>query len=373
LAPDDDKPTMTTGSAWGIVVKNAFPEGNDWAPENPSPSSTDPHPMWTLVPANTNQGIIGTGDSANITFAFTNIISITPPGYTQMVVMFSGFMKDDTTAYNDAVFVLDIISFFSSTALYSVTLPTQAIQISLRWTTMDVASVILIVAFPGIQPTRITYSNPPEIGYYSAQITIPGTTQSVGIPLTLQAYDGNGGYLNSMQFTAYIQANMFVDARDGQVYPTIQVNDLIWMAQNLNYQAPTGSSYYGNSSQYEVPYGQLYSLDSAQANIPSGWRLPTQDDWNDLFSGFPTPQAAYAALIAGGSIGFVAQLGGFTDNDNNSSNLGTYGYYWSSTSTSQSSGQNYCAEFSGQSQRVSTLPALAAVYQLSVRYVRDAS
>ncbi|MCB0429490.1 MAG: hypothetical protein H6585_02560 [Flavobacteriales bacterium] len=382
LAPDNDKSAPVQGSAWNIRGGVAISQNNAWTVTNPGASSPNPHPLWTLQPANTNKQIIGTGDDANITFSFSDIISFTPPGHTQMMVQFSGFMKDETTAYDDMVFVLDIVkqqapptrgllNFFSPTPIFQVTQPTADIQIPLRWTMFDVASVTLITALPGVEPVVYPYPNPAPIAYDQQEATLPGTVQSTAVTFTLQAYDGNGGYLNSLQFTAFLQANMFVDTRDGKVYPVVQVNNKIWMAANLDYDAPTGSGFYNGSSKYETPYGRLYTWEGSQYKIPAPWRLPSQEDWNDLFSAFASPAAAYAALITGGSNGFAAQLGGAIDNRGNSSQLGTYGMYWSSTP--QGGSNAIYAGFSGNSQTVNAVANNPTNYMLSIRYVRDVS
>lgn len=379
LAPDDDRDAPPVGSAWNIVAAVRYPEGNDWTAKNPSPSSSAPHPSWVLGPANTNPGIIGTGASANVSFSFSEVISFTPPGHTQMMVQFTGFAKDEKTKYDDAVFVLDVVkqsppptrglvSFFSPQPLYSVTEPTEPVDVPLRWTMFDVARVNLLTSYPGMPATVVDYPNPARIAYDSATVTIPGVTQDMAVTATLQAYDGNGGYLNSTQFTAFVQARMFVDPRDGKVYPVVQLAQRFWMAANLDYAAPSGSAFYGDNAGNEQPYGRLYTR-AAAVGAPTGWRLPSQADWQALFAAYDSPQAAYAALVAGGASGFAAQLGGRMDDDGGSSQLGTYGFYWSSTASAASDG--VYAGFSGNSKSVNVGATLPGGYLLSVRYCRD--
>lgn len=384
LAPDNKQDAPLVGSAWKISAGVRFPQGNDWNPQDPSPTGPYTHPKWILQPANNNQQLIGTGAKANITFSFSQIVSQTPPGHTQMTLLFSGFKKDEHTKYDDAVYVLDIVkqsppptrgllNFFSITPRYVVTQPDQSIQIPVRWTMFDVARVSLIASYPGISPQDISYPNPAPIAYDNREITIPGTVNSTGITLSLQAYDGNGGFLNSLQFTAYIEARMFVDPRDGKVYPLLQVGNRQWMAANLDYDAPSGSTYYGQNADFAKPFGRLYTLTAAQYKQPEGWRLPRKDDWNELFAAFGDARQAYAALLSTGQSGFAAQLGGMVDNNNNFSSMDNFGFYWTSTPNPQQPGQNLYAGFSGNSQEVSTVGFFSPGFGLSVRYVRDVS
>jgi uncharacterized protein (TIGR02145 family) len=379
LAPDDDKQHPVTGSAWEITGAVAYAQGNQWTVTNPQSGSVLPHPQWTLAPANTNQAIIGTGDSANIAFSFSDIVSFTPPGHTQMLVQFTGFWKDETTKYDDAVFVVDIVkqdppanrgilNFFSQTAFYTITEPTQPVEVALRWSLFEVASVSVLASYPGVGMVTQSYPNQGPIVSDAATITLPGAVQDTAVTFVLQAYDGNGGYLGSMQFTVFIRANMFVDTRDGQVYPVLQAGSLVWMAANLNYTAPSsGSAYYANNSGYATPYGQLYTLAAAQYQIPVGWRVPSVADWNALIALYGDAGQAYAALVAGGSSGFNAQLGGEIASGS-STQMTTYGFYW--TSSAQGS-QTVYAGFSSRSLTVSTVGASPPSAMLSVRYVRD--
>lgn len=378
LAPDNKTNVGPgSGSAWNIVATIPYnPPQNIWGTTNPSSGSSDAHPRWFLKPSALNQGIIGTGDNANITFSFSEIISFTPPGHTQMIVQFSGFMKDENTPYDDAVFVLDmvkqnapatrgLINFFSPTPLYTVNQPNTPIAIPLRWAMFDVASVTVIASFPGISPIDVPYPNPTTIAYDNAVVTIPGTTQSTAVTITLQAYNGTGGFLNSMQFTVYIQANMFVDPRDGKVYPVVKANNRLWMSANLDYVAPAGSSVYGPEAQY----GRLYQFNAAaQPQNMSGWRLPNKDDWENLISTF-----TYAQLISGGDSGFDALLNGSMDVNGVPSNFSVYGYYWTGVNNG---GKVDYLSFSSKSNSVTYLEgayALPAASSLSVRYVKDVS
>ena len=99
------------------------------------------------------------------------------------------------------------------------------------------------------------------------------------------------------------------DSRDGKTYKTIKIGSQTWMAENLNYKMK-GSYCYKDKSANCTKYGRLYTwaaaMDSAgtwstngkgcgylkiclpiypvRGVCPEGWHLPTQSDWNTLFT-----------------------------------------------------------------------------------------
>jgi len=378
LAPDNDKSAPQIGSAWNIVSSIQSSQGNQWFVTNPSPTDQAPHPSWVLQPTNTNQGIIGTDASANITFSFGEIVSFTPTGHTQMVVQFTGFAANDNTVYDDVVYVVDIIkqnppptrgllNFYGPNPVVTVTGPAQPVTIAVNWAMLYVDNVSLICSFPGISPITKSYPEAQPLGYDSATITIPGVSVSTAVFLTLQSFDENGNYLNALQYTVFLNAMEFVDPRDNKVYEVVLVNGLVWMAQNLDWNG-SGSCFYNNDGSNEQTYGRLYTYETAQ-QVPAGggWRLPSQADWNNLIAA--AGSQPYQALIAGGSAGFNAQLGGQADNFDNFSEMTTYGYYW--TATEEDSQDVYFVQFSSVSSTVDTSNTNPPDYKISVRYVRN--
>jgi uncharacterized protein (TIGR02145 family) len=375
LAPDN-KVGPPIGSAWKINGEINVDQTGGWK-INPSPTTGDhPHPRWLLAPINTNEEIIGTGEHANVTFEFNHIVSLTAPGHTQVIVNCSGFMKDENTRYDDTIYIVDIVkqdppptrgllNFFGEQPIITITDPKPPISIDLSWAMLNVAKINLICSVPGVNLVERYYPNPEDpLAYDSCTIKIPGMKESTAVFFTLQAFNGNGGYLNSMQFTVFINAVMFVDTRDGRVYPAVILNNQMWMAENLAHADLEFAYAYNDIPDNGKKYGLLYTAQAQSAKtLPAKWRIPSKQDWQALFDKYGNPNAAYTALLEGGASGFNAKLGGNRDNSGKYNNLLLFGYY-------RTSGGDLYAGFSASSKSVNlvgTLPGGA----LSIRYVRD--
>jgi len=154
-----------------------------------------------------------------------------------------------------------------------------------------------------------------------------------------------------------IGAGTFTDSRDNLTYRTIRVGNLTWMAQNLNH-ITSGSIWYGNNASNGARYGRLYTWDAAMKACPAGWRLPNNNDWNELIN------AAGGEKIAGRKLKSKTGWSGWGGNDNGTDEIGFaalpggcdvgggcdgpggYGYWWSATETG-AMGANYRVIISG--------------------------
>lgn len=124
-----------------------------------------------------------------------------------------------------------------------------------------------------------------------------------------------------------------------------------WTTQNLNVN--TAPSYcYENAETNCAHYGRLYTWESANRgcqSLGSGWRLPTDDEWRQLTAHYggvsqdsdDKGKAAYKALLAGGSSGFNAVLGGDRSEDGQYARLEAHGFYWTVSEADSASGWFY--------------------------------
>lgn len=381
LMPDAFDPAKgpQLGSAW--TVKSGISSAQlPWTTADPRPESQQNDPQWTLAPSPNNMTLLGPAstDQANVTFSFSDVVTFTPAGHTQMLVLCTGFAKDASSSYDDHLFVLDIakvdapptrglLSFFGPDPVIPIADPNSQITIPLKWSMFDVANVQLLSSSPVVPPQRKAYPVPPKpVAYDNTTVTVPAPSASEAIFFTLQAFDAGGGYLNSQQFTAYAQVSYLQDAA-GHIYPIALFGNTFWMLANYRLNVP-GSYDYGDNPANEATFGRLYDT-QVLSQPPSGWQVPTVADWNALFGLFGDPRQAYAALTAGGRSGFSAALGGRRTIQPNGSGtyeqMYVYGYYWA--------GGVVSTQFSAVSSQASTgIPVSGPAPGLSVRFIRHA-
>jgi len=223
--------------------------------------------------------------------------------------------------------------------------------------------------------------------------------------------------------------NSFIDSRDSNIYPSVQIGTQCWMAKNLAYLPSvvgpgTGSEttpyyyvygYDGTdvsaakvNSNYTT-YGVLYNWPAATTACPSGWHLPTDAELNVLETytvsviNSPNPQypcstsetgwrrcADDNGTDAGGTygagkslkkvgqgtgvgagddlVGFSALLAGYRNTDGSFLNLGSYTNFWSSSAYGSSNAwrRNLSTSYSTVNRNTNY-----KVYGFSVRCLRD--
>jgi len=71
------------------------------------------------------------------------------------------------------------------------------------------------------------------------------------------------------------------DSRDGKVYKVIHIDQLYWMAENINYEMD-GSYCYGDADSNCAAYGRLYTWEAAREACPGGWHLASKKEYEEL-------------------------------------------------------------------------------------------
>jgi uncharacterized protein (TIGR02145 family) len=153
---------------------------------------------------------------------------------------------------------------------------------------------------------------------------------------------------------------------DGNTYKIVQIGTQVWMAENLRTSKyrdgssipnVTGNSqwaglttgawaHYDNSTANETVYGKLYNWHAVadRRNVcPTGWHVPSDAEWTVL-SNFLATDVGFKmkATTFGGSnaSGFNGLPGGYRGSDGAFGDVGSYGFFWSSSEGSSGSAWN---------------------------------
>ncbi len=133
-------------------------------------------------------------------------------------------------------------------------------------------------------------------------IHIPDTLGTFTVTLTADAGDDYYSSSTSLIITSLSENSLtglpvpqkrFVDPRDSNVYPIVEIGNLEWFAKNLNWEGK-GIGYAKTEAAANV-MGRLYTWNDAtggesasglgqgvQGVCPDGWSIPTREDWMDL-------------------------------------------------------------------------------------------
>ncbi len=151
--------------------------------------------------------------------------------------------------------------------------------------------------------------------------------------------------LAALSFMACGQS--FTDPRDGQAYKIVQIGNVTWFAQNLNYEVDGSVCPEGDNRNCEK-YGRLYTWEAAQNICPEGWMLPDSLDFAKLMEQAGGPSQAGDALKAADgwfkkgngsdAFGFKALPAGYRgavyEGEGGAyDGIGGYAYFWSAAET----------------------------------------
>ncbi len=184
--------------------------------------------------------------------------------------------------------------------------------------------------------------------------TGPGTH-----PITY-SYTNVYGCINtaSLSFTVlnplpFFCSNPVTDIRDNQQYPTVKIGSQCWMAASLNFGTqilaasmqrdnctvekycfndnPTRCSSFGGLYQWDEIM-QYDAVEGIQGLCPPAWHVPSENDWNTLFTTYISNGFAGSPLKYTGYSGFNALLNGIRFDNRNWDFDSFATFFWSSTS-----------------------------------------
>ena len=170
-----------------------------------------------------------------------------------------------------------------------------------------------------------------EYDVYPYLCTVVGTTITGTVTATPYCCTENGwasllgwnwDVPKEVRLNPNIPYGTMTDNRDGRTYKTVVIGSQIWMAENLNFDYKVAGTSYGNwcyndSAKYCSVTGRLYTwgaaMDSAITGCgydklcdadtgrvtgvcPNGWHLPSQAEWDALFTAVGGRSTAGTAL-----------------------------------------------------------------------------
>ena len=136
-------------------------------------------------------------------------------------------------------------------------------------------------------------------------------------------------FTSLMIFTCLTGQEKFTDTRDGNIYRTISIQGVTWMAENLRFISNSGAHLFDNDSNNLHPYGLLYEWKTAVNACPSGWHLPSGEEFQKLINYFELKDTW--RKVTSDPSSFAIQLGGMQDHEGTFSEMDESAYYWTST------------------------------------------
>ena len=209
-----------------------------------------------------------------------------------------------------------------------------------------------------VEPSSATSSATPTSGGTEQPSSGAASSQSLGEPSSNSTgSSGSTESSNSTESSSSVKklsscnvvpyGNCFEDERDGQTYKTTaEISGLVWMAENLNYEAQS-SLCYDKSAENCAKYGRLYEIKSYSnynsTNLcPDGWHVPDSVEWASLFARVGGPEMAGSVLktttgwdegaaTSTDNINFSALPGGLASSQNNFEGMPKNAYFMTSS------------------------------------------
>jgi uncharacterized protein (TIGR02145 family) len=200
---------------------------------------------------------------------------------------------------------------------------------------------------------------------------------------TLEAKDPLGGTDTVSKLihvsTGTNTTDIFYDRRgvQPQYYGTVLIGDQWWFTRNMSIHDTTRYMQFFYDTKYEnyYDYGNLYWYQYIGQICPPGWRVPSREDWNELFSNYPEEQLIDALLPGGGSDFSLVLAGmgiGFGPVGGTYEKMDRYCYYWSTSKPAQGPSPSvWCISFDKPNRKILRGYHDSPGKKYSVRCVKD--
>jgi uncharacterized protein (TIGR02145 family) len=359
-----NQPTYTYAPSNGDLIQCILTSSETCATNNPATSNPYPVSVSPLLPvsitvsASANPVCSGT----SVTFTATPINGGTNPHYQWQVNGLNAGPNQPTYSYIPSNGD-DVRCILTSSETCTVNNPITSNTLLITINNPPVVSFTACfdtITTTNAKPIKLKGGIPPG-GTYSG----PGVTNGIFYP----SVAGTGTktiiytYTNAALCSASAIARIVIrqssivncgtlltDIRDGKTYPTVQIGTQCWLAANLDYgsEIPYTQTQrdnciperYFNPTSGLGPLTSVYQWDELmryddtpgqQGLCPPGWHVPTENDWNNLFSFYINNGFAGSPLKYSGYSGFNALLSGVVVMNKGWKYQGFASFFWSST------------------------------------------
>lgn len=223
-------------------------------------------------------------------------------------------------------------------------------------------------------------------GKETIRLRVPDSIATYTVSVTANAGDEYYGSVYSMTMMSIGKESLtgveapqkvFTDPRDGMEYGIVEIGNLQWFSNNLNWKG--AGQGYGKTDAGAYVFGRLYTWNDATGGVsasglgngvqgvcPQGWSIPTNEDWIDLAMALNGGQQVtftedwkdiagklmvdakfngekvwpYSPLVnITNEYGWNALAGGSSSNNyNNYANVLSYGFWWSCSERDSNNG-----------------------------------
>jgi uncharacterized protein (TIGR02145 family) len=121
----------------------------------------------------------------------------------------------------------------------------------------------------------------------------------------------------------------------GKSYKTVNINGVVWMAENLSLLVKD-SWFYQDNALYGEKHGMLYTWQAAMETCPQGWKLPSVQDWQEMINSFGNESSAISSILEGKTGGLNIRFSGYRTQKADFLSLGRAADFWTSTEAGES-------------------------------------